>query len=144
MGSANVVLYAQWTTSPTYTVTYNGNGSSGGTAPVDPNNYANGATVTVLSQATLVRTGYTFNGWNTKADGTGTASAGGATFSITSANITLYAQWKAIAAYTVTYNANGSTNGSVPTDTGHYTTGSSVTTKTNSGNLVKTGNQFSG
>jgi hypothetical protein len=39
-------------------------------------------------------TGKTFSGWNTKADGTGTAYAAGATISNVQADITLYAQWK--------------------------------------------------
>lgn len=43
----------------------------------------------------LTRTGYTFTGWNTKADGTGTAYAIGDTITMPSeaATITLYAQW---------------------------------------------------
>ena len=38
------------------------------------------------------RTKYTFMGWNTKADGTGTTYAAGSTIRLTS-NLTLYAQW---------------------------------------------------
>ena len=37
--------------------------------------------------------GYTFTGWNTKADGSGTAYAAGATYK-KDAKVTLYAQWK--------------------------------------------------
>ena len=50
MGSANVTLYAMWTltSSFAYTVTYNGNGNTSGSVPVDPNTYTQGATVTVL------------------------------------------------------------------------------------------------
>jgi hypothetical protein len=59
---------------PTYSVTYNGNTSTGGSVPTDAGAYANGATVTVRGNSgTLVKTGYTFNGWNTAADGSGTA-----------------------------------------------------------------------
>jgi uncharacterized repeat protein (TIGR02543 family)/LPXTG-motif cell wall-anchored protein len=47
------------------------------------------------------RPGYTFNGWNTKADGTGTAYANDAVFTIEEAT-TLYAQWIQDK-YTVTY-----------------------------------------
>lgn len=81
----------------TYTVTYNGNGSTGGTAPTDSNSpYASGATVTVLGNTgNLEKTGYDFNGWNTAANGSGTPYAAGATFSI-SANTTLYAQWEVV------------------------------------------------
>ena len=78
---------------PTYTMTYNGNGNDGGTAPVDASSpYASGSTVTVLNSGTLTRTGYTFSSWNTVFDGSGTSYAPAATFTI-SANTTLYAQW---------------------------------------------------
>ncbi|MBN2796153.1 MAG: InlB B-repeat-containing protein, partial [Clostridia bacterium] len=91
---------------PTYTVTYNGNGNTGGSVPTDGNNYPNGNTVTVLGNTgSLVRTGYTFAGWNTAANGSGTSYTGGNTFSIGTSNVTLYAQWTAID-YTITYNGN--------------------------------------
>jgi hypothetical protein len=38
MGTSNVTLYEMWTTNPTYTVTYNGNGATGGSVPTDSNN----------------------------------------------------------------------------------------------------------
>ena len=61
----------------TPTVTYVGNGSTGGTVPVDGNSpYASGATVTVLGNTgALTKTGSSFSSWNTSADGTGTAYA---------------------------------------------------------------------
>ena len=46
--------------------------------------------------------------------------------------------------YTVTYNDNGKTGGSVPTDNNAYTNGATVTVKSNSGSLVKAGSTFSG
>ena len=46
--------------------------------------------------------------------------------------------------YTVTYNANDATSGSVPTDATAYTSGATVTVKDNTGYLAKTGNAFSG
>ena len=80
----------------TFTVTYDGNTNTGGTAPVDPNSpYAANALVTVLNQGTLVKAGSNFTGWNTLANGTGTAYAPGNTFNIT-ANTTLFAQWTLI------------------------------------------------
>jgi uncharacterized repeat protein (TIGR02543 family) len=76
------------------TVTYNGNGNTAGTAPADAGTYASGAAVTVKGNTgNLVRTNYTFAGWNTAANGSGTTYAAGATFSMGSANITLYAIW---------------------------------------------------
>jgi hypothetical protein len=41
----------------------------------------------------LALTGDTFSGWNTAANGSGTAYAAGTTFSIGSASVTLYAHW---------------------------------------------------
>jgi uncharacterized repeat protein (TIGR02543 family) len=89
-----------------YTVSYHANEATGGAVPVDENSpYVADSEVTVLGPASLVRTGYTFAGWNTQAAGNGTAYAVGAKFNI-SANTALYAQWTANT-YTVTFNANG-------------------------------------
>ncbi|MBQ8574507.1 MAG: InlB B-repeat-containing protein [Clostridia bacterium] len=87
--------------SNTYTVTYNANGGSG--APGSQTKYQ-GRELT-LSATIPTKSGYTFNGWNTKADGTGTAYAASGKFS-TDATVTLYAQWKSDT-YTLTYDANG-------------------------------------
>lgn len=88
------VAAVRFTNTYTYNVTYNGNGNTGGTVPTDATDYSSGDMVTVLGNTgSLVKSGgYAFNGWNTSADGSGTAYAAGATFSIT-ANTTLYAQW---------------------------------------------------
>ena len=52
----------------------------------------------------FTREGYEFVGWNTKADGTGTAYAAGADYTLTDAEDKLYAQWKrADLTYTVNY-----------------------------------------
>ncbi len=144
MGVTNLILYARWTNQPTYTVTYNGNGSTGGSAQVDTTNYTTGQTVTVLAQGTLVRAGYSFNGWNTASNGSGTSYTATQTFSMGSANVILYAQWTALPTYTVTYNGNGSTSGTPPTDATGYYTGQTVTVLSNSGNLKKTGYSFGG
>lgn len=94
-----------------FTVTYNGNGSTGGTTPTDSDSpYASGETVTVKSN-TFTRSGYTFDHWDTKSDDSGTdyAGSGSATFSI-SANTTLYAQWVS-AGTSVSLTKAGQTNG---------------------------------
>ena len=67
----------------------------------DGQQYNIGATATVDPKVPT-RTGYTFDKWNTKADGTGTSYTGGDTFTINS-NTTLYAQWIFNARYTVEY-----------------------------------------
>jgi uncharacterized repeat protein (TIGR02543 family) len=91
--NADKILYAQWVSStPQYTVTYNGNGSTGGAVPAPPTTYPGGVQVTILGQASLTRPGYSFLGWNTAADGTGSVYQPTSSVVINS-NITLYAQW---------------------------------------------------
>lgn len=82
---ANTTLYAQYTTKR---VTFNSNatGVTGSTAAQDA------AGPTALTLNGFVRSGYTFVGWNTVADGTGTTYADGAIFPF-STDRTLYAQW---------------------------------------------------
>ena len=91
-GSVNATTTV--TVGSVFTVTYDGNGNTGGAIPVDPSNpYQSGATVTVLNKGTLVKTGYAFTGWNTKVDGSGTGQSVGSTFFMGTADVTLYAQW---------------------------------------------------
>jgi uncharacterized repeat protein (TIGR02543 family) len=90
-------------------VTYDANGSTSGTVPTDTNPYLPGDVVTVLGNTgNLVKTGHTFAGWNTQADGKGTGYAEDSTFTIATGDVTLYAQWE-INSYTVTFNSNGGT-----------------------------------
>ena len=81
MGRKNVTLYARWTPGSTYTVTYNGNGATSGSPPVDTTNYKQGQTVTVLGNTgSLVKSGYDFAGWNMQPDGSGTTYTVSQTF----------------------------------------------------------------
>ena len=85
---ADTTLFAQWQLiAPAHTVTFNANGGSGSMA----NQSANEATALLANS--FSRTGYSFTGWNTSADGSGTAFANTAVFSFSS-NLTLYAQWE--------------------------------------------------
>jgi uncharacterized repeat protein (TIGR02543 family)/LPXTG-motif cell wall-anchored protein len=68
------------------TVTFNANGGSGAMAD------QSGSSATALSSNVFTRSGYTFAGWNTAADGSGTAYADGASYAFSSST-TLYAQW---------------------------------------------------
>ncbi len=77
-------------------VIYNGNGSTGGSVPVDGTTYSAGNTVTVANNTgSLTKTGDVFLYWNTAADGSGTIHTGGSTFSFPNqtTNLTLYAVW---------------------------------------------------
>ena len=84
--SANTTLYAQWTQNPVITFDANGGEGNMGTQTVNP-----GVSAALLAN-TFTRADYDFAGWNTKADGTGTAYADKTTIAV-SANTTLYAQW---------------------------------------------------
>jgi len=119
-----------------FTTTYNGNGSTGGTVPVDPSNpYQSGATVTVLGNTgDLTRinfggTSYRFTGWNTKADGSGSDQAEGSTFIISASNVTLYAQWAAYALRDI-----GPAGGYIFYDKGSYLKADFTIVKASSGN----------
>ena len=79
---------------PTYTLTYDGNGNTGGTPPVDGlSPYNSGSIVTILGNTgTLVQSGSAFDNWNTQSDGSGTGYLPGNTFTI-NVNTILYAVW---------------------------------------------------
>ena len=83
----------------TYTVTYNGNTNTSGSAPTDGSSpYTAGSAVTVLGNIgspVLANSGFTFAGWNTAADESGTSYSQGNTFTI-NANTTLYARWTVV------------------------------------------------
>jgi hypothetical protein len=84
-----------------FQVAYHGNGSDGGTPPVDSNTYNAGDPVNVadvakiLQTASMTRTGAVFAYWNTRLDGSGdfygwpTAMS----FPMPAADVDLYAQW---------------------------------------------------
>ena len=124
MPANDVVLYAQWTTSQTYTVVYDGNGSDGGSVPVDSNNYLEGETVTAAGAGDLSLSWHEFSGWY---DQDGNPHNPGDTFSVGTVNVTLYASWTELPKYSVTYYSNGADGGSVPVDSNEYYEGVSVT-----------------
>ena len=71
-----------------YSVTYNANGGSGAPSAQEKCTDID----LTLSSSVPTRDGYTFAGWNTAADGSGTSYAAGATYSA-NADVTLYAHW---------------------------------------------------
>ncbi|WP_315911006.1 InlB B-repeat-containing protein [Xylanibacillus composti] len=106
----SLIVYAQWEAVP-YTVTFDKNG---GDTEADP---AAGKVLYGENVGTLpippTRTGYTFTGWNTAADGEGDPFE--ATTAVTD-SLTVYAQWEAIP-YTVTFDKNGGETEANPTVT---------------------------
>lgn len=73
----------------TYTVQYDANGGSGSIASQV---FTAGGSTTVAAGTAMTRPVHAFTGWNTGADGSGTAYAPGASYSAL-AGATLYAQW---------------------------------------------------
>ncbi|SHH61937.1 Listeria/Bacterioides repeat-containing protein [Anaerosphaera aminiphila DSM 21120] len=114
----DTILYAQWIENDKYTVTYDGNLIDSGEV-ADLDEHYEGADVTVKDSGNLIRYNYTFTGWNTEADGTGTAYEPGAVFKI-DGNITLYAQWKENEKFTISYDANGGTGKQPGLTNPHY------------------------
>ena len=81
--SSDITLFAQW--KDVYTVTYKANGGTGADVVDDA--------ASEVASNPFSYSGHSFTGWNTAADGTGTAYAVGATVS---SNLTLYAQWEEV------------------------------------------------
>ena len=125
----SMTLYALWAEHDkySYSLIYNGNGgalaagelSYGDSENIDET-YATAASVEVDANS-FVRENYTFTGWNTAADGSGTAYSAKEALELTAENntATLYAQWEENDKYdyTVTYDPNYEGSGDPITDT---------------------------
>ncbi len=113
-----VPFVSQWLENQ-YWIGFDPNGGAGSMASVDGVYYT---AETTLPASAFTRTGYTFNGWNTAQDGSGTAISDGATVSkLESVHgnwVTLYAQWTPNN-YTINLNANTGT-GSMSAVTATY------------------------
>lgn len=92
-GRDHVTLEAQWEAN-TYTVEYDGNGATGGSTASSSHTYDEAKE---LTENGFEKTGYTFSGWNTKADGSGTSYQDKEKVkNLTDKDedtVTLYAQW---------------------------------------------------
>ncbi len=101
------VLKAKWTPI-VYSVKYDANTGKG---EMDNTSHTYDVLATLPSND-FYKTGYSFVGWNTKGDGSGTSYAAGAQIKNLTTDagnsVTLYAQWK-INQYTITFNSNGGT-----------------------------------
>lgn len=102
-GTVNVTVPAL----DSYTVTYNGNGNTGGTVPAKQTKYY-GKSLT-LSSSQPTKTGYTFLGWGTSSTATTASYQPGGSYTSNSA-VTLYAIWSKNITITYNGNASGSTN----------------------------------
>lgn len=78
---------------PARTVTYKANGATAGTAPIDNDVYRKGDEVTLLSEGTLSKNGFWFDGWSLNASGSGVRYAPGDEVEIGTEDLTFYAIW---------------------------------------------------
>jgi uncharacterized repeat protein (TIGR02543 family) len=101
-------VYAQWKINE-YTVTFDKNGGDTDANPTTKT-VKHGETVDALPTPPT-KAGHTFEGWNTKEDGTGNAFDGD---TVVTGSVTVYAQWKAIG-HTVTFDKNGGDTDANPT-----------------------------
>lgn len=84
-------LYAIWEFVD-YTVTYSANGGSG-TVPTQTDQHYGDTFIAASGAALTAPSGKVFDGWNTAANGSGTAYATGSSVTMPAENLTLYAVW---------------------------------------------------
>ena len=119
-------IYVQDTTSP--------GGVADDVTPADPINKVKLPGETVGSLADIERSGYTFTGWNTAKNGTGTTYT--ESTKMPSSNTQLWSQWE-VNSYTITFAPNG---GSVTPTSKTFTINDSISLPT----PTRTGYTFSG
>ncbi len=133
-GTARITISAQGQSFSTnvqvsaVSLAFDANGGSGSTQAVKG---AAGAKVTVPANA-FSRVGHTFTGWNTKANGAGTAYKPGEQYTLGSSDATLYAQWE-LNTYTVQFDGNGASTSVGPVKVQHGKTIAQPQTPTNIG-----------
>jgi uncharacterized repeat protein (TIGR01451 family)/uncharacterized repeat protein (TIGR02543 family)/LPXTG-motif cell wall-anchored protein len=132
VGDDNEITF-YYTANP-YNVYYMANGGSG-TMTDENNPYTYMDTVTVKANE-FTRPGYNFNGWNTMANGSGTARAVGATFAMPAEDVTLYAQWSVIPSSTTYSMSLTKTANATTVDVGDTITYTIVLRNTGNGTLT--------
>jgi len=105
----NLTLYARWTINQ-YTLTYDGNGNTSGTAP-KPETHLYGYPVNVpgIGETDLRRTGFYFGGWNTQPDGRGVIynnSGTGHLLQMPAHDLTIYAYWTCTVTFLNLYDSS--------------------------------------
>jgi len=123
IGHEDITLYALWEINK-YKVKYNGNGNDTGSVPAAKEYEYNSMIAVAKKPSALRKTGFTFVGWNTRADGTGDTLMPGDSIRIGLSDTTLYALWERNR-YWVKYDGNGNDSGSVP-DSAEYDYGSKI------------------
>ena len=133
-------------TAKTYTISYNGNGNTGGSTASHTVIYDQSAAIATNG---FTKTGFTFAGWTTKSDGIddgykwtnwkGTWGFVDGKYGIADGKLQLYAIWKANT-YEISYNGNGNTGGNTESHTVTYGQNAAIATN----GFTKAGYTFAG
>ena len=92
--TGNVTVYAHWQRLQA-NVVYDANGGTGSHADTTGWQYSD-VTIPGDTSKSFTRAGYVFKGWDTQADGNGTAYKDGSQVPLQDKDITLYAQWQPV------------------------------------------------
>jgi rhamnogalacturonan endolyase len=101
--SGDLTLYARWRFHSDYTLTLNPNG---GALPAADSSRTATYGEAVGDLPAPAREGYTFVSWTTGQDGSGVAYTSATTYHVED-HLTLYAQWRPSATFTITFEPNG-------------------------------------
>lgn len=131
----------------TYSVAYNANGGTGTSSPASQSaqSYESFHSFTAAAQGTMAKSGYNFLGWAESSSATSASyTAGSSTINLTQANPgkTLYAVWRKVYTYSVTYNCNGGSG--CPSNWSANSTNTSYSHTVKSGTPIKSGYNFLG
>ena len=104
----DTVLYAQWSENAPaqINVSYDANGGTGTMESIT----GDVGSKIVIDRNGFARSGYTFTGWNTQADGKGTAYKPGDNFILTDKDTVLYAQWNKLVTVSFDLCGHGGAN----------------------------------
>lgn len=121
-------FYAKWDAN-TYTVSYNGNGHTGGSTASSSHTYDVSKSLTSNG---FTKTGYEFAGWATSSGGSVVYSNGQSVTNLTSTHggtVTLYAKWTPIT-YSIAYNKNNGSGSMMANSTHTYDQAKALTANT--------------
>lgn len=140
LNDSDVTLYAQWKIN-SYSISFDSNGGPALDSPTLTGQFASNIEIPNLSGKAM-RKGFTFLGWNSSLDGSGSTYAPGESYRFPSNNATLYAQWK-VNSYTVSYNGNGHEIGRIPASVSNDF-GSTLIVESPSPRFIRKGFSFKG
>jgi uncharacterized repeat protein (TIGR02543 family) len=122
--AADKTVYAVWEANTGIALNFDPNGGVAGTTQTKPVTYdAAVGTLPATGSGAPTRDNYTFAGWSTAGGTSNTADFTPAYVVDFTTGKTVYAVWSENTKYAVSYDGNGNTGGTVPTDNGTYYAG---------------------